>query len=103
MHSQSQLNPFSDDHAYISQLGRHVHSYDNYIYIMLRESSLVVGHRKSLFVPIAHAVKMYSWESPNLVREILTEDVLRGFSEIRSEACLEPIDWGSGHLPPRPR
>ena len=64
---------------------------------MLRESSLVVGHRKSLFVPIAHAVKMYSWESPNLVREILTEDVLRGSSEQSSEACLEPIDWGSGH------
>ena len=70
---------------------------------MLRGSSLVAGHRKSLFVPRAHALKMYSWESPNLVREILTEDVQRGFQEQRSEACLEPVDWGSGHLPPRPR
>ena len=59
---------------------------------------MVVGHRKSLFVLVAHAVKMYSWESPNLVREIPTEDVLRGFSEQRSEACLEPVDWGSGQI-----
>ena len=87
------------DSAYISQLGRHVHSYYNYMYIMKRGSSLAVGHRRNLFVLGAHAVKMYSWESPNLVWEIPTEEVQRGFREQRSEACLESVDWGSGQIP----